>query len=263
MSSPVVLVTGANRGIGAAISLSLASAGFAVALTARNVADLRPIVERIEQMRGQVMTFALDVTDADAVGLVLPEVMQEMGRLDAVVNNAGIIEEEAMLWDSDPQGWWRVLEVNVRGAYLVARTASSLMLDHGGRIININSGAAGSDAGEITAYNASKAALSKVTAGVHAGYDRGLRAFDVAPGVVRTDMTLGMQRHAERSDWTDVSDVCELIVAIVDGRLDHVSGRMIRAGADSMESLQDASSWGEDARRLRWSPYGVDDPISG
>jgi hypothetical protein len=77
-----------------------------------------------------------------------------------------------------------------------------------------------------------------VTGSTHlAGWARGIRAFDLMPGVVRTDMTTGMDVHAGRTEWTDPADVTDLVLALVSGQLDSWSGRMMRAGTDTVASL--------------------------
>ena len=108
-----------------------------------------------------------------------------------LVNNAGVIDTEVDLFASDPEQWWHTQEVNVLGAYLMTwLVAPHMLASGGGRIVNVNSGAARRAGADASAYNVSKTALARVTGSTHlAGWARGIRAFDLMPGVVRTDMT--------------------------------------------------------------------------
>lgn len=240
----VALVTGASRGIGRVLADALQSAGWQVERGSRALAD---------------------VTDASSVQRWVDDVIRRRGRIDLLVNNAGVIDAEVPIEQSDPQDWWRTIEVNVRGPYLVTRAVLPHLLEQGaGRIINLNSGS-GTKPGDVaSAYNVSKSALGRITGSTHlSGRDRGVLAFDLAPGVVRTDMTASMPRHDDRTDWTDPADVVELFMALADGRLDAWSGRMVRAGADTVEALQRiAPTLRDDARTVALLPYGPEDPLA-
>ena len=240
----VAVVTGASRGIGRFLADALEEQGWLVERGSSAVAE---------------------VTDVVAVEEWVDDVLGRRGRIDLLVNNAGVIDAEVPLEDSDPEDWWSIVEVNVRGPYLVTRAVLPHMLDRGyGRIVNLNSGSGTRPSEVASAYNVSKTALGRITGSTHlSGRERGVRAFDFAPGVVRTDMTRSMPRHDHRTEWTDPSEVVELFLALVDGRLDAWSGRMVRAGDDSVEALERASaSLAEEARTVGLLPYGDDDPVA-
>ena len=241
--SPVAVVTGASRGIGAFLADALEGAGWEVERGSSALAD---------------------VTDVVSVRRWVEDVLDRRGRIDLLVNNAGVVDTELPLEESDPEDWWRTVEVNVRGPYLMTREVLPRMLEQGaGRIINLNSGAGTKPSPVSTAYNVSKSALGRITGSTHlSGQGRGVLAFDLAPGVVRTDMTLSMPVHADRTEWTDPDDVVELFLALADGRLDAWSGRMVRAGVDRVADLQRAGSGLSDAgRTVGLLPYGDDDPM--
>jgi len=159
-----------------------------------------------------------------------------------------------------------VLETNVRGPFLLARHAVPGMLARGGgRVVDLNSGAGSHDNALATAYNASKTALMRLGAGLHdAGHDRGLRVLEVAPGVVRTDMTGAMRAHVGRTEWTPVERTVDLVTAFARGDLDACSGWFVRASHDTPDSLRrlagDATV--PAARRLRVQPAAGDDPLT-
>ena len=261
----VAVVTGASRGIGELISRALATAGYAVCLLARDGAAAAAVAAEIESTGGRAMARSADVTDEAAVAGATEAVLASWGRIDLLVNNAGLIEREVPLWQADADQWWSVLTTNVRGPFLMTRAVVPPMIAAGGgRIINLNSGAGTTGRAELSAYSASKAALARITGSTHeAGWALGIRAFDLAPGVVRTQMTLSMELHRGRTQWTDPGDVTDLVLALASGELDAWSGRFVRAGVDTAGSLRERAGLGLDeaARTLRLRPWGATDPL--
>lgn len=243
MTERVAVVTGASRGIGAHLADALEAAGYAVERGSSSVAP---------------------VTDRAAVEAWVDDIVARRGRIDLLVNNAGVIDDEVPLAESDPEQWWRTVEVNVRGPYLMTRFALPHLVASGGRIVNINSGAAYKNYDIATAYNVSKGALAQLTAATGLGEDAVVKAFDLAPGVVRTDMTLSMDAHVDRTEWTEPEVVVELLLALASGRLDAWSGRMVRAGTDTVESLERRAEHGlgELDRTLGLIGWGSDDPLT-
>lgn len=240
----VAVVTGASRGIGRFLAQALQEHGWVVERGSSAVAD---------------------VTDVDAVETWIDDVLARRGHIDLLVNNAGVIDAEVPLEDSDPDDWWSTIEVNVRGPYLVTRAVLPHLLDRGaGRIVNLNSGSGTKPSEVASAYNVSKTALGRITGSTRlSGQGRGVVAFDLAPGVVRTDLTKSMPRHDDRTEWTDPADVIELFLALVDGQLDAWSGRMVRAGVDTVAALRAAAqTMGPEDRTVGLLPYGEDDPLA-
>jgi NAD(P)-dependent dehydrogenase (short-subunit alcohol dehydrogenase family) len=206
-----------------------------------------------------------EVTDRAAVERWVEDIVGRRGHIDLLVNNAGVIDAEVPIEESDPDEWWHTMEVNVLGPYLVTRYVMPHMVAAGGgRVVNLNSGS-GTRAGEVaSAYNASKTALARITGSTHlSGAGHGIRAFDLAPGVVRTDMTLSMRAHDGRTDWTSPQEVVDLVVALGSGDLDTWSGRMVRAGVDTAASLREQAVRGlDDAdRTITLRTWGDDDPL--
>lgn len=294
---PVALVTGASRGIGAHLTHALVAAGWQVVALARDAERLSRLaatadddaaghgattaggpaddqaarneagphpVGRSREPR-PVLPIACDVTDSAQVDAAVEQAMAAFGRIDLLVNNAGSNHTEAPLWDTDPAEWWQVLTTNVKGPYLFTRAVVPHMISAGGgRVVNINSGSAVRDTAVSSGYNASKSALCRITgATALSGAAHGVHAFDLAPGVVRTDMTAVMTMHANRTEWTEPAEVAELLLALASGDLDAYSGRMVRAGTDSVAELRArAGHLPTEARRLRLVPWGEDDPLA-
>jgi NAD(P)-dependent dehydrogenase (short-subunit alcohol dehydrogenase family) len=265
----VAVVTGASRGIGAVIARALADDGYAVCVLARDgsaAAVVAGEIGSVGRLGGLSMALSVDVTDEHRVAQGVDAVLSAWGRIDLLVNNAGSIEAELPLWEADADQWWSVITTNVRGPFLMTRAVVPHMIAAGGgRIINLNSGAGTAERAELSAYCASKSALARITGGTHlAGWAHGIRAFDLAPGTVRTDMTLSMRLHEGRTQWTDPADVTNLVLALAGGELDAWSGRFVRAGVDTPQSLLERAGLGmdDDARRLRLRPWGSSDPWS-
>lgn len=263
------LVTGAGRGIGRGIALGLVRSGWDVALVGRTRAHLDAVAAEARAARdgARVVVAPADVVDAEAVAAAVARVEQELGGIGLLVNNAGVIEQrETDLAADDVEDVWRVIEVNVRGPLLVTHAVLPGMLARGsGHVVNINSGSGHRPSPVYTGYGISKGALARLTTMLDRQYaDRGVRVLDVAPGVVVTDMTQAMPVHDERSEWTPVEATVELVDAFGSGRLDALSGRFVRAGTDTPETLAAVTDriLAADARTLRLAPYGDDDPVA-
>lgn len=256
IDGPVAVVTGASRGIGAHLARGLVADGWRVAGLSRSG----------DAPDDAAWAIACDVTDGHEVDRGVQDVVTTWGGIDLLVNNAGLVEDEVPIWEVDPDQWWQVVETNVRGPFLLTHAVvANMVAAGGGRIVNINSGSAGRANPLLTAYTASKAALARITGGTAAGgAEHGVMAFDMAPGVVRTDMTRAMDMHEGRTDWTDPDDVIAMLLALASGELDAWSGRMVRVGADTPASLRARAAEGlaDSARTIGLRGYGPDDPLA-
>jgi 3-oxoacyl-[acyl-carrier protein] reductase len=183
----IVIVTGASRGIGAAAAAALAVAGATVVLTSR---DGRMAEEVARSIGGSASARACDVSDYAAFEALVAETKARFGRLDALVNNAGVIEPIASIAESDPTIWARNIAINLTGAYNAIRAVLPGMLAAGGgTIVNVSSGAAIRPLEGWGAYCSAKAGLHMLTRAValeNAG--RGIRVFGFQPGTTDTDM---------------------------------------------------------------------------
>jgi NAD(P)-dependent dehydrogenase (short-subunit alcohol dehydrogenase family) len=188
-----VLVTGASRGIGAATALALASRGHAVCVNYSQDADgAARVVNKIVASGGRAIALQADVSDESAVRRLFDECIASLGRLDGLVNNAGILERQSRLEDMDLARLQRVFATNVFGTMLCAREAVRHMARSrgglGGAIVNVSSAASrlGSP-GEYVDYAASKGAVDSFTLGLsrEMGHD-GIRVNAVRPGFINT-----------------------------------------------------------------------------
>ena len=137
LSGQVALVTGASSGIGRHLVEGLAARGMAVAGLARSEDRLRTAMEEVAAATGaRTLAVAADVTDRSAVDAATARVAEELGPVDLLINNAGLIDEfEVPLWETDPDQWWDVVSSHIRGGYLLCRSVVPWMvLRNRGRI---------------------------------------------------------------------------------------------------------------------------------
>ena len=184
---PVVIISGASRGLGAATARWLAKAGSAVTLISRSADALKRVAEEVQRLGGTALAFKADVSDPGACQKAVATTLDRFGRLDALVNNAGIVEPIAAVVRSDPDRWQYNIAVNLLGPFYLAHAAIPELRNQNGRIINVSSGAATTAIENASAYCAAKAALNHFTR-VLAAEETGLTVLMVRPGVVDTQM---------------------------------------------------------------------------
>ena len=186
-NNPVVIVTGASRGLGAATARWLAKAGSAVTLISRSGAALKGVAEEVRQLGGTALVFKADISEPGACQKAVAKTLERFARLDALVNNAGIVEPIAPLVQTDPDRWQYNIAVNLLGPFYLTHAAISELRKQNGRIINVSSGAATTAMENVSAYCAAKAALNHFTR-VLAAEESGLTVLTMRPGVVDTRM---------------------------------------------------------------------------
>ncbi|WP_312915817.1 SDR family oxidoreductase [Stutzerimonas kunmingensis] len=193
--SRVMLITGASRGIGAATAQLAAHQGYALCLNYHQREDaVKQVLEQVRTAGVSAITVKADVADESQVLQMFDVIDREFGRLDVLVNNAGMLEQQMRLEQMDAARWTRVLGANVIGSFLCAREAIKRMSNQhggqGGSIINLSSIAARLGApGEYIDYAAAKGAIDSMTVGLArevAG--EGIRVNAVRPGVIHTEI---------------------------------------------------------------------------
>jgi NAD(P)-dependent dehydrogenase (short-subunit alcohol dehydrogenase family) len=158
------VITGGGRGIGRMLAQALARAGAAVGLIARSGRELAETVRLVEACGGTAAAAGADVTDEQAAAEAIATLVSRLGPVDLLVNNAGVSGPVGDAWLVDPGGWWRAVEINLRGVFLCSRAVLPDMAARGtGRIVNITSQAGVYRWPQVSAYSVSKAAVIKFT----------------------------------------------------------------------------------------------------
>ena len=162
LQGKVAVITGAGRGIGRAIALAFARAGADIAICARSSDALENVTEMVEAIGQSCLSQALDIADPESVERFCNSVISHYGKVDILVNNAGAYQDRGAFINSDPNEWWRTIEVNLRGPYLMSRHLVSVMPE-GAKIMNMNSGKGYSAGQNSSSYHVSKAGLKMFT----------------------------------------------------------------------------------------------------
>lgn len=185
----VALVTGAGRGIGAASAVALAQRGIACVLAVRRPDAARDVADAVARLGVACRVETCNVGDYASVEHCIANTLAAWGRLDIVINNAGQVEPQALLAQSDPAEWARAITVNLVGPYNVIRAALPELLQRKGVIINVSTGAAHAPRDGWSAYCCSKAGLYMLSRAVLNEYGKqGLSVYSVQPGLVATEM---------------------------------------------------------------------------
>lgn len=246
LTDHVILVTGASRGIGRAVAVHLARAGATVAVHyGRSEDEAEALAAEIGH---GARTFQADLGDAEAADSLVRRVIETYGRLDSLVNNAGIAVLADIQDDLDAfvDVWDRTLNVNARASAVTSRAAIRhwLETDRPGRIVFITSRAAfRGDTTEYMAYAASKGAMVPLARTIARGFGKDeIKAFTVAPGFVRTDMAQdAIDEYGEGfvvddlalDRLTEPNDIAPMVVLLASGASDHATGCTIDINAGS------------------------------
>ena len=194
-----VFISGASKGIGRSTALSFAKAGASViAIGARSdmtalEKDIKEAATSVGKDAPMVLRIKLDVSSQESIDKAAATIGKESGKLDIMINNAGVLGPPALIADSDPDQWWNDWIINVRGPYLMTRAFLPLMLKGGDKqIINICSAGAHCIFPSLSAYQPSKLAILRFTEFVAAEYGpHGVVSFCIHPGNIPTDIVGG------------------------------------------------------------------------
>ena len=264
LSGTIALVTGGARGIGRAIALALAHDGASVAITARSVGELDRTLAELRAIHNRVMAVRSDVTDRAAAAEMVTKVEAQLGSVNFLVNNAGTSDVIGPIWETDPDDWWREVEVNLRGSLLCSwAVLPGMMARHHGRIVNMSSGLVLNAVPYSSAYACSKVGLIRLTDSLQeATAQHGVMVFATSPGRVRTSMIDRLEgSEAARKwiprvhpdhpgyaklPWTPPERIANFCVRLARGDADALAGRFIHALYDLDDLLARAEEVARD-----------------
>ncbi|MEO8392647.1 MAG: SDR family oxidoreductase [Chloroflexota bacterium] len=251
-SGQVAIVTGGGRGIGRVTAQTLAGAGALVALVARSQAEIDESAALIRQSGGRALAICADVTDPVAVEAMARQVERELGAVDLLVNNAGMVGTPGPTWEADIDEWRRVIDVNLNGPFLCTRAVLPGMIARKrGRIVNVSSSAGRYPVAYGTSYGSAKTALARFSESL-ADETRahGISVFTIDPGSVRTNMLNylidseagqkwlpGIHQYAvEVGVFHSIEQPANLVMLLASGKVDALSGRFFTVD-DAMDAV--------------------------
>ena len=234
LSGKIALVTGASRGIGAAIADTLAQAGATVIGTATSDSGAAAIGERLAQWNGQGR--ALNAAEADGIENMIADIEKEFGKLDILVNNAGITRDNLLMRMKEEE-WDEIMQVNLKSVFRASKAVlRGMMKQRSGRIINITSvvGAMG-NAGQAN-YAAAKAGLMGFAKSMAREVgSRGITVNCIAPGFIDTDMTRALPEEVRKTfeaqtalgRFGDAQDIADAVLFLASDQAKYITGQTL------------------------------------
>ncbi len=193
LDGKVVLITGGGTGLGRAMTRALATAGASIVIAARRARPIEEAAQEVRDLGQQALAVTVDVTDSAQVNRMVSTALDRFGRIDALVNNAGAVQENVVkpIWELTDQQWHQVMNVNLTGAFYCARAVAKPMADRGkGKIINVASGLGLRAGRDLYMYCISKGGLLQLTRTLSFSLARhGITANSIVPGLIPTEAT--------------------------------------------------------------------------
>ena len=250
----VAVITGAGRGIGRAIALAYAREGAKLALAARGEAELADAVDAVTELGAEAIAVPTDVTRQEDTERLAQRVVARFGRIDVLVNNAGMSGPVGPLQGNDIADWVNTVNVNLTGTFLVCRAVIPVMLEQaGGKIINLSGAGATNAWSNMSAYCSSKAAVVRLTEVLAQELDgQGVTVNALGPGSVHTSMWDKMTEQAAEAGadfihqlglrvtsggGASIDECAELAVWLASEDSGSLTGRLISAATDDFRGL--------------------------
>ena len=255
LAGKAAIITGAGRGIGRAIALAFAQEGADVLAASRTLSEVAETAEEVRALGRHALPLKVDVSNRDEVERMVAQALEEFGKLDILVNSAGIYGAIGPLVDNDPEKWVQTVRINLFGSFFCARAVLPVMIrQRRGKIINLSGGGATSPLPNFSAYASSKAAIVRLTetlAEEIKGFNIQVNA--IAPGGVNTRLTdeilaaeaaageemLTRTRRQKETGGVPPERAAALAVFLASEDSDGLSGRLISAVWDDWESMND------------------------
>ena len=216
LAKQFILITGASRGIGRALAHTCAQAGAHVIVSARSETGYQGVVESIQAEGGLAEGILLDVTQEASVLHAVKALISRHGRIDALINCAGIIQYDTPVWQTTISDWDRMMEVNLRGTFLCCHAVAPHMVEQKtGKIINLASSSARMADDDLGPYTASKWAVAGYTTSLARSLrPHGIRVNGVNPGWVDTDMSRAYQPNGD-TEWSTPDEIARAILYLL------------------------------------------------
>jgi NAD(P)-dependent dehydrogenase (short-subunit alcohol dehydrogenase family) len=254
MSNAVAMITGASRGIGRGIAITLAQHGYDIAGCATKAdpanteSGLYEVKARIEEAGQRFLPVAGDIANLDDHPRMLHEVLEAFGCVDLLVNNAGVgVLKRLNILDTTAESFDRLIDINLRGPFFLSQLVANQMLKqvesgaaYSPKIVFITSISSDTASPNRAEYCISKAGLSMAaqTFAVHLA-PHGINVYDIRPGIIETDMTSGVKEKYDQliaegillqQRWGTPEDIGKAVAAIAEGYLDYATGAVIEVG---------------------------------
>jgi len=247
IKNKVALITGGARGIGLGVALQLAEEGYAVALTGRTAEEqIKENIDKVKSFGAPVVYFSADVTSDASRKMVLREINSQFGRLDVLVNNAGVAPKVRMdILSTTEESFDEVLDINLKGVFFLSQLAANYMIEQVNQnigitpmMINISSISAFATSTMRGEYCISKAGVGMVTALFAARLaEYGIKVYEIRPGIIATDMTAPVKEKYDRlilegdmlpiKRWGRPEDVADAVSVLCSGKLAYSTGEVL------------------------------------
>ena len=254
LDGQVAVITGAGRGIGRAITLAYAHEGAKLALAARSESELEEAVAAVSELGAEAIAVPTDVTSQSDTDRLVSRVAERFGRIDVLVNNAGISGPLGPLQGNDIADWVNTINVNLTGTFLACRAVIPVMLEQSrGKIINLSGAGATNAWSNMSAYCSSKAAVVRLTEVLAQELDgQGITVNALGPGSVHTSMWDRMTEQAADAGadfihqlglrvtsggGASIDECAELAVWLASEESGTLTGRLISAATDDFRGL--------------------------
>ncbi len=229
LDSTIAIITGAGRGIGHGIALAFAQEGADLVIASRTEAELQELAEEIRALGGRVLVQPTDVTQEDQVQRLIARTLEEFGRIDVLVNNAGTILLPGEVLKTTVEAWDGMMAINARSVFLACKAVLPGMMERrAGKIINISSVAGLRGLPNREAYCASKYAVTGFTASLAIDMKPyGVAVNAICPGAVDTPLTSLSRPDDDKTGWIKPKDIASVAVFLASDESRMMTGALI------------------------------------